>query len=62
MPKQLSEEEIKGIVLNAIEKTKACGLKDMGTVMKEVMPLVKGKADGKTVSSIVNESLSNEKI
>lgn len=54
MPKQLTPDEVRQIVTNALAgKT---GLK-MGDVMKLVMPLVKGKADGKVVSQIVKEVL-----
>lgn len=58
LPEQLSEEEIKKLVKEAIEKTGAKDQKDMGKVMAELMPGVKGKADGSLVSKIVKESLS----
>ncbi len=58
LPEQLSEEEIRTIVSDAIEKVKAATAKDMGKVMKELMPKVKGKADGKLVSNIVKEMLN----
>ena len=57
LPEQLSEEEITELVKKAVEKTKATTQKDMGKVMGELAPLVKGKADGALVSKIVKESL-----
>ena len=56
-PAQLSEDEISELVDQAITSTGASSKADMGKVMKELMPLVKGKADGKLVSSIVNRKL-----
>jgi len=58
LPEQLSEEEIKKIVQEAIEKVGAKDIKDMGKVMAELMPKIKGKADGALVSKIVKELLS----
>ncbi len=57
LPEQFSEEEVKKLVGNAVEKTGAKEMKDMGKVMAELMPKVKGKADGNTVSRIVKELL-----
>ena len=58
LPEQLSEEEIKKLVKEAIDKTGAKEMKDMGKVMQEVMPKVKGKADGSLVSKVVKELLA----
>lgn len=58
LPKQLSEEEIKKHVKKAIGVTGATSMKDMGKVMGVLMPTVKGKADGKTVSRLVKEALA----
>ena len=57
LPEQLSEEEVKKLVKEAVEKVGAKEMKDMGKVMAELMPKVKGKADGSLVSKIVKESL-----
>ena len=57
LPEQLAKEEIKKLVKEAIEKTGAKELKDMGKVMAELMPKVKGKAEGSQVSKIVKELL-----
>ena len=58
LPEQMPEEEIRKLVKEAIEKTGASEMKDMGKVMQELMPQVKGKADGNLVSQIVKEFLA----
>ncbi|MCQ6266275.1 GatB/YqeY domain-containing protein [Fictibacillus sp. WQ 8-8] len=58
MPEQLSEEEVKDIVLAAIEQVGAVSKADMGKVMGAVMPKVKGKADGALVNRLVQQNLS----
>jgi len=58
LPKQLSEDEIKAIVSEAIGITQATSMKEMGKVMGVVMPKVKGKADGNLVNKTVKELLS----
>ena len=58
LPEQMPEEELKKIVKEAISKTGAQTMKDMGKVMAELMPKVKGRADGGLISKIVKESLS----
>jgi hypothetical protein len=57
LPPQLSEAEIKEIIEDAVNKTGAAGLKDMGKVMGAVMPKVKGRAEGSTVNRLVKELL-----
>ena len=57
LPEQLTEEQIQELVKKAIQKTKAQDIKDMGKVMGELAPQIKGKADGAVVSKIVKESL-----
>lgn len=52
-PKQLSEAEIERLVSTVIQTIGAAGKQDMGKVMKELMPEVKGKADGKLVNQVV---------
>jgi uncharacterized protein YqeY len=58
LPEQLSAEEIRKVVQEAILSVGASSPADMGKIMKEVMPQVRGKADGKMVNQIVKESLS----
>lgn len=57
LPPQLSEGEVRDIVRKAAEETGAAGPRDMGKLMKSIMPQVKGKADGKLVNDIVKEVL-----
>ena len=58
LPEQMSEEEIRKLVQNAITDVSPDGIKDMGKVMGKLMPSVAGKADGSLVSKIVKEELS----
>lgn len=58
MPEQMSEDEIRAEVKNAISLTGAAGPKDMGKVIGAVMAKIKGKADGQVVSRIVKEQLN----
>ena len=58
LPKQLTEAEIKALVEKAIKTTGATTKSDMGKVMKELMPQLTGKADGKLVSQIVSSCLN----
>ena len=58
LPEQLSPEELKKIVAESIAKTGAGEMKDMGKVMADLNPKIKGKADGGQVSKIVKELLS----
>jgi len=60
LPTQLTEEEIRGIVKEAIEKVQPKSKSDMGKIMGMVMPQVKGRGDGKLVNKIVNEELTFE--
>lgn len=56
-PKQLERGEIEKIVQEAMDKTGIKEKKEMGKIMKEVMPLLKGRADGKLVNEIVSQKL-----
>lgn len=57
MPAQLTEAEIETLVGKAIEQTGAHSARDMGAVMKVLLPEVKGRADGKLVNLIVRRLL-----
>ena len=59
LPAQLSEEEIAELARTAIEETGAAGRDGMGKVMGRIMPHVRGKAEGRTVSRIVQELLES---
>lgn len=58
LPEQLSDEELSELVTGAVEETGASEAKDMGAVMKSLMPKVGGRADGKRVSQAVREKLN----
>jgi hypothetical protein len=58
MPEQMSGEEIAAQIEKAIEAVSAKSIRDMGKVMKVLMPLLTGKADGKVVSELVKSKLS----
>ncbi|HCO73523.1 MAG TPA: aspartyl-tRNA amidotransferase [Clostridium sp.] len=58
LPQQLTEEEIRKIVLESAEKLGTSSIKDMGKLMADVRPKVNGRADGKVVSQIVKEYLN----
>ncbi len=58
LPKQLTHEELEAIVKEAVEKTGASSMKDMGKIMAEVMPKTKGRADGKEINQIAKSLLS----
>ena len=57
LPEQLAEEEIEKVVAQIIAKVGAEGMKDMGKVMGMASQQLAGKADGKTISSIVKKKL-----
>lgn len=61
LPEQLSEEEIKKIVKDTIIKLNFKGLQDIGPAMREILPQLKGKADGKTVNKLVRDLLDSSK-
>ena len=58
LPQQLSREEIERLVASVITETGAQSAKDMGRVMKALMPHVAGRADGSLVSAIVKDQLA----
>ena len=58
LPAQLSENELEKIVAEAIKEAGASSIKEMGQVMKVVMPKVAGQADGKLVNEIVRKKLA----
>ncbi len=57
LPEQMGEGEVRKLVDWAVTESKAASAKDMGNVMKLLMPKVQGKADGKLVNQLVKERL-----
>jgi uncharacterized protein YqeY len=57
LPKELTQEELDGIIAEAIRESSAASLKDMGNVMRLVMPRIRGAADGKVVNQRVRSLL-----
>ena len=58
LPQPLSREEVLRVIDQTIEETKASSLKDLGKVMKTVMPKLGGKVEGALVNQLVKERLS----
>lgn len=58
LPKQMSHKEIEIAAQRVIETVEVKGMKGKGSVMAQLMPQLKGKADGKEVSEIVSELLA----
>jgi uncharacterized protein YqeY len=58
LPQALSKEDVIRIIDESIQETQASSLKDLGKVMKSVMPKLTGKADGKLINQLVKERLS----
>jgi uncharacterized protein len=57
LPAELSDEELRAIVEQAVRESGAESPKDMGLAMKQAMAAVEGRADGKRVSGLVRASL-----
>jgi uncharacterized protein YqeY len=58
LPQPFTAEELDRVIEKAVQETGAQGPKDMGKVMKALMPVISGKADGKEVSDKVKARLS----
>jgi uncharacterized protein YqeY len=58
LPQPISREEILRVIDQSIEETQASSLKDLGKVMKSVIPKLGGKADGKLINQLVKDRLS----
>ena len=58
MPQQFSEEDLTAAIETAIQETGAASARDMGKVMKALVPVISGRADGKVVSEKVKARLS----
>ncbi|ACG71994.1 GatB/YqeY [Anaeromyxobacter sp. K] len=60
LPAQLTEDELRAKVDAAVQATGAQGPKDMGAVMKALLPEVQGRAEGKAVSDMVKARLAGK--
>jgi uncharacterized protein YqeY len=58
LPQQMSEQEVRALVMAAVAQVQASSPKDMGKVMAVLMPKVKGRADGKLVNAVVRDTLN----
>lgn len=56
LPAQLNEADVVGLIRGIVEKTQA---KQMGVVMKELSPLIKGKFDGKRATELIQQALGS---
>ncbi len=60
LPQQMSEAELRELVAWAVTEAKATQAKDMGNVMKVLMPKLQGRADGKLVNQLVQQKLAEK--
>jgi uncharacterized protein len=58
LPEQISEDELQGLIADALAETGAQSQKEMGKVMSAVMAKAQGRADGRRVSELVKERLA----
>ncbi len=59
LPEKLNEDELRTIILDAIEEQHINSASGLGLIMKMIMPKVKGRADGKIVNKMVRDLLSD---
>lgn len=59
LPKQVSEEELRRVVMEGIAEVNAAGVSDMGKVMKAILPKIQGRAPNDQVSKVVKELLNS---
>lgn len=55
LPKQLTDDELRVLIKEAVEAVNATSSKDMGKIMGILIPKTKGKADGKRINALVSE-------
>lgn len=58
LPQPLTEDEVRQLILATVQEVKAQGIQDLGKVMKQLMPKVTGRTEGKRVSDLAKEILS----
>jgi uncharacterized protein len=59
LPNQATRSEMEEMISQVISELKACGMKDMGKVMKEAMARLAGRAEGQTIQTVVKQKLSS---
>ena len=59
LPEQISEEEIENLAREVIKNVQAKSVSDMGKVMKELMPKLKGKAEPQAITVIIKKLIEN---
>jgi uncharacterized protein YqeY len=59
LPRALTEEQLRSLIQETIGELGAKGMGDLGRVMKQVMPKVSGRSDGKRVNELAKELLSS---
>jgi uncharacterized protein YqeY len=57
LPQRLTEDQVRALLSEAISEIGATGIQDLGKVMKQVMPKVGGRSDGKRVNELAKELL-----
>ena len=57
LPQPLSEDEVRALIESSITEVGASSVQDLGKVMKQLMPRVSGRADGKRVNELAREAL-----
>jgi hypothetical protein len=57
LPQALTEEEIRDLIRGSIEQVGAKGVQDLGKVMKQLMPKIAGRAEGKRANELAREML-----
>ncbi|HDN05180.1 MAG TPA: hypothetical protein ENF27_04515 [Chloroflexi bacterium] len=60
LPQQLSAEELRVLVQEAVQESGASSMAEIGKVMGALMPKIRGRADGKQANQIVRELLGAE--
>lgn len=61
LPEQLSEEELESLIRSAIHETGVSNVKEIGRLMKVLMPRVKGRADGRIVNEKARDILEGKR-
>jgi len=60
LPQALTEDEVRTLIRSSIDQVGATGIQDLGRVMKQIMPKIAGRAEGKRVNELAREMLAVE--